>query len=164
LLSKEARERYREFVAAGVGLKLAPPWARAAGGWLLGSPKFVAKTYAILAKDRKDSRWDSRASQGKRTIEAALDQIALAVCKELSVTPEQLKSRDAKARDARRAFALIARESAGHSLKSIGEHVQMTAVSNVKALVDRATERFKRDDEFARRVARLESRLAKNDN
>ena len=90
LLQKEARERYREFVAAGVGRKLAPPWARAVGGWLLGSPKFTARIYALLAKDRKDSRWDSRATQGPRAIDATLDEIAQAVCRHFGVSIEEL--------------------------------------------------------------------------
>jgi REP element-mobilizing transposase RayT len=145
---KIARERYREFVAAGVGVKLAPPWARAVGGWLLGSPKFVAKTYAILAKDRKDSRWDSRATQGPRAIDATLDEIAAAVCAKFRITQEQLKTRDVKIRAARRAFAFIAREQAGYSLKSIGGHLGIANKGTVYRLVVSGTKHAKPNNEF----------------
>jgi hypothetical protein len=146
-------------VAEGIGKKLAPPWARAVGGWLLGSPKFVAKTYALLAKDAKGNRWDSRASQGTRALEATLDEIAQAVCKEFRITPEQLKSREAKARAARRAFALLARESAGYSWPSIGERLALADGSRAHRLCAMAQAHRERDAEFRKRIAGIESHL-----
>jgi hypothetical protein len=156
---REARERYREFVAEGIRRKLAPPWARAVGGWLLGSPKFVAKTYAILAKDAKGGRWDSRASQGKRAIDATLDEIAQAVCKEFSITPEQLKSRDARFRAARRAFALLAREHAGHSWQSIAGCLGARDRNAALQMERRARARRINDAGFRKRIDNLEAQI-----
>jgi len=159
LFWKEPLERCRQFVAAGIGQRLAPPWARAVGGWLLGSPKFVAKTYALLAKDRGDTRWDSRASLGNRAIDATLDKIATAVCKEFSATPDQLKSRDFKARPARRAFALLARVSAGHSLQSVAACLGITSRARAFDLAKAAEAQKPKDDEFRKQIARLDSQL-----
>jgi REP element-mobilizing transposase RayT len=156
---KEARARYREFVAHGIGKKLAPPWANAIGGWLLGSPRFTAKIYALLAKDAKDSRWDSRATQTPRALDATLDEIAAAVCKEFKVAPEQLKTRSAASRAARRAFALLARHHAGHSLKAIGQRLQITVPCSVLDIVKRASARAEKSGPFRQHISRLESRL-----
>jgi REP element-mobilizing transposase RayT len=154
---KEARERYRKFVTEAIGKKLTPPWAYAAGGWLIGTPKFTARVYTLLAKDRKDNRWDSRASQGKRAIEATLDEIAQAVCKECRVSAEQLKSRESNARAARRAFALLAREHAGYSLKSIAAHIGVNSNAAVAHVVRRAADRVQKNEEFRRLITRLDS-------
>ena len=157
---KEPLERYRQFVAAGIGQRLAPPWVRAVGGWLLGSPKFVAQIYALLAKDRRDTRWDSRASLGKRAIDATLDQIAAVVRKAFGVTPDQLKSRDLKARPARRAFALLARVSGGHSLQSVAAYLVITSRARAYDLAKAAEAQKAKDDEFRKQIARLYSQLA----
>jgi len=156
---KEALERYRQFVAEGIGKKLAPPWARAIGGWLLGTPKFTAKIYALLAKDRKDSRWDSRAGSGKRAIDATLDEIAQAVCKEFRITPVQLKSCVEQSRSARRAFGLIARESGGHSWRSIAELLGLADRSTARALAMRGLSQKGKEQEFSQRIMRLELHL-----
>jgi REP element-mobilizing transposase RayT len=145
---KEARTRYREFVAAGVGRKLAPPWARAVGGWLLGSPKFTARIYALLAKDRKDSRWDSRASQGKRATDATLDEIAQAVCRHFGVSIEELKTSGKSRAAARAAFVFLAREQAGFSLKSIGTFIGVTNSGTVCRFVTSGRKQWEENKEL----------------
>jgi len=157
---KEALERYRQFVTAGVGLKLAPPWARAVGGWLLGSPKFVAKTYAILAKDARGSRWDSRASHEKDAVDATLDEIAAAVRKEFRVTPEQLKSNGKYRGRARGIFIFLARYRSCYSLKSIGAYLGMPSPGNVFRLGRNVEERIREDGDLRKLVTRLESGFA----
>jgi REP element-mobilizing transposase RayT len=156
---KEASERYREFVAEGIGKKLPPPWIRAVGGWLIGSPKFVAKAYGLLAKDAKGGRWDSRAGKGGSGIEAPLDEIALAVCKEFRVTMEQLKSNGLYRGPARAAFIFLARKRAGHSLKSIGAYVGVDSVAAISNAASRAARMIAESREFARQISRLQARL-----
>lgn len=152
-----ARQRYRKFVAAGVGKKIPPPWLDAVGRWLLGSPKFVATTYALLARDAKGNRWDSRAGSAKDGIDAALDEIAHAVCEYFDIMPEQLKTRGARNRDARHAFAWLARKHAGHSVKAVGQYLGVESSGAVSHLVRWLGGRIAKDETFSRLTARLDS-------
>ena len=161
LYSTHARERYREFVARGVGKKLAPPWLHAVGGWLLGSPKFASKIYALLAKDARGDRWDSRARQGSRGIDVTLDEMAQAVCKEFGITLEQLKARDARVRAASSAFVFLARERGGFSLKSIGERIGVDNPGTVFMVGRRASARVAKMGEFRETAMKIESALVK---
>jgi REP element-mobilizing transposase RayT len=156
---KEARARYRDFVAHGIGKKLPPPWANAIGGWLLGSPRFTAKIYALLAKDAKDSRWDSRAVAAKPAINATIDKIVRAVCDEFHVTPEELKTGTAKSRMARQAFVLTARDRAGYSWKSVGLPLDAKTHGATLYLGGQARMKMGRDENFRKHIARMESRL-----
>ena len=158
---KAARERYREFVAEGIGKKIEPPWARAIGGWLLGSPKFAAKMYALLAKDAKGDRWDSRAGSGKAGIDATLDAIARAVCKHFNITAEELKTSGKNRALARAAFVFLARERAGFSLKSIGMFIGVAARGAVFVMGRRASAKASEKKEFYKMVSQLEGRLTK---
>jgi REP element-mobilizing transposase RayT len=156
---KAARERYREFIAEGVGRKIAPPWLHAIGGWILGSPKFAAKTYAILAKDSKGDRWDSRAASVKADIDATLDEIALAVRKHFDIAPEQLKAHDAKYREARRAFAFVAREHVGYSLKSIGNYLGLAHAGTVRRLVVTGKTGIDKNEAFRNLITEIRSHM-----
>jgi REP element-mobilizing transposase RayT len=160
LLEKEARERYREFVAAGVGKKIAPPWAHAIGGWILGSPRFAAKTYALLAKGPKGDRWDSRAGSGK-AVDATLDEIARAVCDHFNITMGELMTSGKNRALARAAFVFLARERAGFSLKSIGMFIGVASRGAVFAMGRRASAKAGEKKEFYKMISQLEGRLTK---
>ena len=158
---KEARKRYREFVADGIGKEVKPPWHEAIGGWLLGSRKFAARVYATLNSGCSDSRWGSRAVVPERPLEATLDEIASAVSKVFGVDDELLKSPVHPSRDARSAFILIARDMVGMRVRLIGDYVGISATGSASQAIQRARCRNAKDKQFHNQTLRIESLLRK---
>jgi hypothetical protein len=160
---KLAQKRYREFVADGVGKKLAPPWMHAIGGWIFGSPTFAAKTYALLAKESKGGRSESRAAQGSPGIDATLDEIARAVCAHFHITEEQLRVRgELKTRLPRTVCTVIARERAGLSLKAIGAYLEVTSLGSITHVVKRSRARMTADRRFGKAIDDISHKLESN--
>ncbi len=156
---KMAYRRYREFIADGIGKKIRPPWADALGGWLLGSRRFAAKIYTILSTDRSDSRWDSRAALDDYPLDATLDQIASAVCAYYDVGLDELRTGLQRVRNARRAFALIARDRAGIALKTISSYLGLAGAGSVCQILQRARKRTGRSGKFRKSISRIESHI-----
>ncbi len=152
---KDARKRYREFVADGIGMRIKPPWLEAVGGWLLGSKKFTVDIYAMLASNRSDSRWNSRAALDEPPLDVSLDTISDIVCKSHQVDKAALNSGTYAARAARGAIALIARRKAGISTKDIAAHLGYATSSAVSHAVSRAGERLDGDAIFNKRVSQI---------
>jgi REP element-mobilizing transposase RayT len=159
---KVARERYREFVVEGVGKKLPPPWLHAIGGWIVGSPKFAAKTYALLAKDSKGDRFDSRAALGKTAIDASLDDIAQVVCGYFRITPDGLKELRARRSIPRAAFIYFARHAAGLSLKQIAAYCGIKSLGRITQVVDEMEKRISEDAELSRTINLIGRLIARN--
>ena len=154
---KDARRRYREFVADGIGRKLPPPWLRAAGDWLLGSPQFVAKVYGMLASGSGDGRWLSRSVTPEKPLEATLDEICSAVTRVFGIPGEALKTKGPRSRDARSAFLLIARDGAGMPHKAIGAYAGIKAPGSVSQGVQRARLRKTKDRQFGEQISRVKT-------
>jgi REP element-mobilizing transposase RayT len=157
----EARERYCEFVEEGLEEKIAPPWKNATGGWIIGTPAFASKVYGLLSSDDKSKQGGqplAAHSKSTRALDASLDDIAQAVCREFLVAPESLK-KCATGGDARRALVFLAREKAGHTLKATAAYLGVAALSNISRMPRRALERLRSNPRFARRVSRAETAL-----
>ncbi len=157
---KQARRRYREFVADGIDRKLPPPWLEAAGDWLLGSPKFVARVYGMLASERTDGRWRSRAAVvSDKALKATLDEIAAAVCETFSIDRKTLITRGPGSQCARSTFMLIARDSSAMPVKLISGFLGMSAPGPVSQGVRRARRRMAAEKQFRQYISRVETVL-----
>jgi REP element-mobilizing transposase RayT len=156
---KEARRRYREFVADGTGRKLPAPWREALSGWVLGSPKFVAKVYGMLASSSSEGRWGSRAVLKDAPLNATLDEIASAVCAAYGAAGGLLKDGGRNSRNPRTAFVLVARDRAGLPVKSIASYMNLKSTAPVSNTTRRARQRVASDEEFRKQISRIEKHL-----
>ena len=157
---KDARRRYREFVADGTDRKLPAPWLEAVGGWLLGSPGFVAKVYGMLSSGRSGARWNSRAAIQGKPLDVLPDEIASAVCKVFGISNTPLRTGGTNTRKARSAFVLIARDRAGMSLKAIASYLNAPGIASVSKIAGVARKRKSRDADDRKRLHHIE-RLVK---
>ncbi len=158
---KEARQRYRNFVADGMNKKIASPRSKAIGGWLLGSHRFAAKIYAMLASDNNNGRWDSRAAVSQNHLDASLDEIARGVCKSFGIPKELLKKKSADTRGARNAFIYIARHKAGASLESIASYIEIGNKGTISRTAKRERELIQKNRRHRELISRITSTISK---
>jgi len=156
---KEARKRYREFVADGIGKELPLPWLDAVGGWLLGSKRFVAKVYGILASEHVEGRWHSRAVLPKEPVDATIDDIAEIVCNEYRIGVKDLRTAGRRSRNGRSALMLMARDCAGIPLKTIAVYTAIQSLGSVSQAIQRARRRMTNDKQFRKMVSRIKALL-----
>ncbi len=156
---KEARRRYREFIADGIGRKLPLPWKEAFEGWILGGRKFITKVYGMLASERGDGRRETYATPEKKPLDATLDEIAAAVCKEYQVSKKTLMEGGRGSAKARSAFVYITHEMANANPQSIASYLDLNSRNAIYNGVRRARKRAARNRDIARNLSRIETAL-----
>lgn len=152
---RAAAQRYREFVAAGIGMTRSP-WEDLKSDLYLGSDAFGEGLRDVIGA-REFPPEIPRAQRLPRV--PALETIVELVAREFHTAPEAL--RGGRRSDARLMFAWLARRARASSLREIGEVLSLSA-PGVSHLVRVAEERFRRDAKLGERAKRLEGRLTSN--
>jgi REP element-mobilizing transposase RayT len=152
---RSAARRYREFVAAGVGMTRSP-WEDLKSDLYLGSDAFGAQLRDVIGA-RNFAAEIPRAQRLARIPD--LDAIVELVLGAFSIGAAQL--RNGRRSEARLAFAWLARRTRGSSLGEIGVVLSLST-PGVSHLLRAAEERVRRDATFGELAEQLRRRLTSN--
>ena len=121
----EARERYRQFVEAGLGDKLPNPLEKVCGGMILGDERF---TRGILQKLR-DQELEGEEVSNRKDLRRGLDhkEVLTAISSYFKVDPKEVLAN--RRSPARRAFVYVLKKYGAIGNREICEIVGCTSVS-----------------------------------
>ncbi len=152
---RSAAQRYREFVAAGIGMTRSP-WEDLKSDLYLGSDAFGERLRDLIGA----REFPPEIPRSQRLIRPpALEAIVDLVSGEFSIGPAQL--RKGRRSEARLVFAWLARRARASSLGEIGEVLSLSA-PGVSHLLRAAEGRIQRDAKLAELVERLHGQLTSN--
>jgi len=147
---------FRSFVAEGAGAT-ASPWESVKDQLFLGSERFLERCREA-GREREAGAEVPRAQRA--ILRPTLEAVTAEVCREFALDRETLATRGAG--EARRAFAWLARNSAGLALGEVAGALAVTdwAVSKL----EKAGEKLRQEDAgFRRRVSAMQDRLEERD-
>lgn len=149
---RSAAQRYREFVAAGIGTTRSP-WEDLKSDLYLGSEAFGERLRGLAARRELPTEFP----RAHRLVGMpSLDAIVALVSSDLGIGPEQL--RKGRRSEARLLLAWLARRMRASSLGEIGAVLSLSS-PGVSHLLRDAEERIRRDTRFRGAAERLRRRL-----
>ncbi|MEW6359117.1 MAG: transposase [Planctomycetota bacterium] len=149
---REARRRYRKYLAEGISSRAKSPLEEARASTLLGSADFLGKMGEWL-RDRTPERDVPAARELGAAI--SVEEIERAVCRAYGISPEALRRRGSRGNEARGAAIYLSRgwtRLRGEELGAYFGGIKGQAISNTVAKISRARQGVSALDARLRKV------------